>query len=417
MIRMNIRRGAAGQSAARRYDKPGHRHRSPLPGLLFAVLFCLGGPAPPVAACDPAALSPLAAGEKPLLLDDLCLRDLPQSVAGSVAALAGIDPARQFALCGGTYTGEWLRKSMDAFSQAIGQADNEAELQSYLFEHFTLCRAAGGDGAGRMLVTGYYEPEFAGSLVREAPFLHPLYGVPPDLVTEGEKAGRLQDGRLLPYWSRGEIEAGDLLHGQEIVYLSDPIDVFILHVQGSGRIRLPDGEVRQVQFAATNGREYRSIGRLLADRGVMALEEVTMPKIVAYLRDHPGEMREIFDHNERYVFFSLSAADKKLQDAGPAGSLGQPLTAGRSLAVDSDCFPVPLPGYLETELPVFDEQGNVTGWQTLHRFVVNQDTGAAIRGPGRADLFLGADAYAARAAGVMKQAGALYFLILKARRQ
>ena len=392
--------------------------RFPIRLFCLALLLLCGRVPPPVAACGPAALAPVAAGEKPLLLDDLALGDLRQSVARSVDAFTGLDPEQQFTLCGRTYAGEWLRKSMAAFLLAIEQADNEADLQSDLFARFTLCRTAGGDGSGRMLVTGYYEPFFAGSLVKEAPFLYPLYQVPPDLVTaaapqEGMEAGRLEGGRLVPYWSRAEIEGGNLLQGREIVYLADPVEVFLLHVQGSGRIRLTDGSVRQGRFAATNGREYRSIGRLLAERGVMTLEEVTMPKIVAYLHDHPEEMRSILDHNERYVFFSLVAADAALPDAGPLGSMGQPLTAGRSLAVDSSCFPVPLPGYLKTELPLFDGQGNVTGWQPLHRFVVNQDTGAAIQGPGRVDLFLGADAYAARAAGVMKQAGTLYFLILK----
>ena len=404
MMRMNFRRGKEALCCGL--------------GLWAVTLLVLCIPELPAAVCDQAALAPVAAGEKPLLLDDLTLRDLRQSVARSVDVFSGLDRAQQFALCGRTYSGEWLRQSMAAFLRAIEEADDEAALQNDLFDQFTVCRAAGGDGSGRMLVTGYYEPFFAGSLVKEAPFLYPLYEVPPDLVTEaapqeGREAGRLEEGRLVPYWSRAEIESGNLLQGREIVYLADPVEVFLLHVQGSGRIRLPDGAVRQVRFAATNGRQYRSIGRLLADRGVMAIEEVTMPKIVAYLRDHPGEMRSILDHNERYVFFSLAAADAARPDEGPLGSMGQPLTAGRSLAVDSSCFPVPLPGYLETELPLFDGQGNVTGWQSLHRFVVNQDTGAAIRGPGRADLFLGADAYAAQAAGVMKQAGTLYFLILK----
>jgi len=385
-------------------------------GISVAVLL-LSDPAIGVADCD-TALTQVAPGSMPLLLDDSGLQDLQKSVERSAAALKRIDGEQQFALCGRVYSTPWLQKSMAEFLRGVEAFTNEADFQRFLFDNFDVCRSQGSDGAGRMLVTGYYEPFFAGSLIKKAPFIYPLYQVPPDLVVssgnqDGNEAGRMEDGRIVPYWTRAEIEKGNLLQGGEIVYLADPVDVFILHVQGSGRIRLPDGSVRKVHFAASNGRGYQSIGRLLVDRGAMTLEEVTMPKIVSYLHDHPDEMQEILHHNDRYIFFSLSPVLGETENEGPAGSLGQPLTVGRSLAVDSTCFPAPMVGYLETELPVFADDGFLSGWESLHRFVVNQDTGAAIRGPGRVDLFLGGDAYAARAAGVMKQPGALYFLLLK----
>lgn len=385
-------------------------------GVAAAVLL-LSGPTIPAAACDK-ALKQVARGSMPLFLDDSGLQDLQKSVERSAAALALIDGEQQFALCGRIYSAQWLQKSMATFLRGVETYTNEADFQTFLFDNFNVCRAQGSDGAGQMLVTGYYEPFFAGSLTRQFPFVYPLYQVPQDLVLPagnqaGNEAGRLENGRIVPYWTRAEIENGDLLQGREIVYLADPVEVFILHVQGSGRIRLPDGSVQKVHFAASNGRQYQSIGRLLVDRGVMTLEEVTMPKIVSYLHDHPDGKQEILHHNDRYIFFSLSSAKGEAADEGPAGNMGQPLTAGRSLAVDSVCFPGPMVGYLETELPVFADDGTLTGWKSVHRFVVNQDTGAAIRGPGRVDIFLGGDVYAARAAGVMKQPGALYFLLLK----
>jgi len=402
----------------RRLISAGNRLRCFI-GITVALL--LSGPAAPAAACD-TALKQVMPGGMPLLLDDSGLRDLQKSVERSLAALARTDQEQQFVLCGRVYSIQWLQQSLAAFLRGLASCTNEADFQAFLFDHFDVCHSRGADGAGQMLVTGYYEPFFAGSLTRQFPFVYPLYQVPPDLVLPAEnqddhEAGRLQDGRLVPYWSRAEIEKGDLLRGRELVFLADPVEVFILQVQGSGRISLPDGSVRAVQFAASNGRKYRSIGRLLADRGVMTLEEVTMPKIVAYLHEHPEEMQDILHHNDRYIFFSLSPAQGETAAEGPAGSLGQPLTAGRSLAVDSRCFPAPMVGYLETELPLFDDQGAVTGWQALHRFVVNQDAGAAIQGAGRVDLFLGGDEYAARAAGVMKQRGVLYFLLLKAEKR
>jgi len=387
---------------------------------VMAALLLLSGPAISVSACD-TALEPVAAGRMPLFLDDSGRQDLQKSVESSMISLGRIDREKQFVLCGRRYSTPWLQKSMATFLRGLEASSNEADFQTFLFDNFDVCQAQGSDGAGRMLVTGYYEPFFAGSLIRKSPFVYPLYQVPPDLVVpaenlDGNEAGRMEAGRLVPYWTRAEIEKGDLLQGQEIAYLADPVDVFILHVQGSGRVRLPDGSVRKVHFAASNGRKYQSIGRLLVDRGVMPLEEVTMPKIVSYLHDHPDEMQSILHHNDRYIFFSLSPAEEDTEHEGPAGSMGQPLTAGRSLAVDSMCFPAPMMGYLETDLPIFSTNGSLSGWKALRRFVVNQDTGAAIKGPGRVDLFLGSDEYAARAAGVMKQPGALYFLVLKEER-
>ncbi|MEW6290011.1 MAG: MltA domain-containing protein [Thermodesulfobacteriota bacterium] len=385
-------------------------------GVAAAVLL-LCGLAITASACDP-ALRQVAPDSMPFFMDDAGWQDLQKSVERSMTALAGIDKEQLFVLCGRSYPASWLQQSMAVFLRGLQTYPAEADFRKFLSANFDVCQTKGSDGAGRMLVTGYYEPFLAGSLTRQSPFVYPLYQVPPDLVVPagnlaGNEGGRMEDGRFVPYWTRAEIETGDLLQGQEIVYLADPLDVFILQVQGSGRIRLPDGSVRKVHFAASNGRRYLSIGRLLVDRGVMSLEEVTMPKIVSYLHDHPDEMQDILRHNDRYIFFSISPAGGETDNEGPAGSLGQPLTAGRSLAVDGMCFPVPMVGYLETALPVFADRGAVIGWKPLRRFVVNQDSGAAIKGPGRADLFLGGDEYAARAAGVMKQPGALYFLVLK----
>lgn len=375
------------------------------------------------AVCD-GALAPVAENAIPLFADDTNLDDLQGSVNRSIAVLAQIDSEKRFAVCGRLYSAGWLRKSMETVAQGAVTHTDQGNFQKFLVENFRICRATGSDGDGRMLVTGYYEPLMKGSLVKEPPFLYPLYQVPADLIVQtgqsgGEEVGRLEDGRFVPYRTRAEIENSHLLQGQELLYLADPLDVFILHVQGSGTIMLPDGSARKVHYGASNGRKYRSIGRLLADRGVIPLEEVTLPGIISYLRAHPDEMQSVLHHNERYVFFSLlpEAGGAEQQNSGPAGSMGQPLTAGRSLAVDRACFPAPLLGYLRTDSPLFDQQGRLTGWKPLRRFVVNQDSGAAIQGPARVDLFLGGDEYAARAAGLMKQQGELYFFILKERQE
>jgi len=382
--------------------------------LFLSVLFAVAPPKP-VHPCD--GLIRMERDEWPFLLDDTAPGDLQQSVDRSIAFLSKIKKDEQFVLCGRTYSAAYLRLGLEVFGRGLALAADEKEFQRFLLNNFILCRAKGGDGAGTMLVTGYYEPLLAGSLEKKAPYLYPLYRRPADLVERtrddgGKEVGRLASGEFIPYWTRREIEQGNLPPGNEIVYLADPVDVFVLQVQGSGKVRLPDGSVGKVRYAANNGRQYRSIGRLLVDRGAMTLEEVTLPKIIDYLHAHPDEVEEILRHNDRYIFFSLVDGENDRPLEGPLGSFGQPLTGGRSLALDKKCFPAPLVGFLETELPRFDADGNLTGWRATHRFVVNQDTGAAIQGPGRVDFFLGGDKYAEQAAGVMKQPGALYFFLL-----
>lgn len=191
--------------------------------------------------------------------------------------------------------------------------------------------------------------------------------------------------------------------------MADPIEVFILQVQGSGLVEFENGEVQQLLFAGTNGREYRSIGRLLADEGRLPLAEITMPSIRQYLHEHLDERQRILHYNERYVFFRL--VEQGL-DQGPVGSMGAVLTPGRSVALDLDTFPVGGLYYLTTERPPEKIESPVA-WQPLTRFVLHQDTGAAIKGSGRLDFFWGSGAYPEHAAGLMKQPGSLYMLMKK----
>ncbi|NOR10041.1 MAG: transglycosylase [Desulfovibrionaceae bacterium] len=375
-------------------------------------LFLLWSVDAPAAGCRSFLAVP--AGELPFWVDDSDIASLQHAVNRNLIYLGKLPAAQEVELCDSTFSVNHLIATQHTLLGAIERFHEPEKLQQFLISHFEICKAAGRKGDGNMLVTAYYEPTFAGSLKYDPPFIYPLYGVPADLVsrkdsTGSRQTGRMQDGELVPYWTRGEIEGKKLLAGNEIMYLADPIEAFILHVQGSGQVRLPDGKVRQVQFAGTNNHKYTSIGKVLVEEGVMSLEEVTLPRIIKYLHDHPEEQKRIFHKNARYVFFSIG----EKQDHGPTGSMGQPLTAGRSIAIDRNCFPHGILGYLKTEKPIFDEFGAVTGWKTAGRFVASQDSGAAIKGPGRIDLFLGNSSDAEKAAGVMKQPGNLYFLILK----
>jgi len=347
-----------------------------------------------------------ALGTPPQLLrDDLSATSLLSAVGHSLDYLEKLPADRPMRLCNGIYTTGWLTETLRDFSDLVTRYGTGPELTKMVRQQFDICPAAGDDS---LLITGYYEPEVAGSLTPTPTYRYPLYRVPPDLVIRGNRIGREEQGRMVPYWSREEIETQNRLKGLELVYLADPVDAFLLHVQGSGRVRLPDGAVRRVHFAAKNGHAYRSIGRILADQGKIPLAEVTMPRITEYLSAHPGEREQILHGNPSFIFFSWGESGLT-----PNGSLGEPLTAGRSVALDPACFPPGALGYLVSRKPRLDSEGDVAGWTEMRRFVLHQDSGSAIKGAGRLDLFWGGDRSAAIAAGVMKQPGTLFFLVKK----
>ena len=310
-----------------------------------------------------------------------------------------------------------LLASMETFLDILKQKPSPEEFAHAVRENFILYQASGRDKGekGEMLITGYYEPLLEGSLTRKDPFIHPLYAAPDSLLTYRDPATGKQttgrkdtEGGKVPFWTRAEIEEGNLLAGNELVYLKDPVDAFILHVQGSGKVRLRDGSLQAIQFAATNGRKYKSIGKLLVDESKMSREEATMPTIRHYLQQNPDERKRILHHNPRFVFFQWNKTKES-----PTGSIGLPLTAGRSIAVDPATLPTGVMAYLISQKPVLDKKGQLLRWETMQRFVLPQDTGAAIKGAGRADLFWGNGHYAETAAGNMKEQGQLYFLVKK----
>lgn len=340
--------------------------------------------------------------------DDLKLQGLVTAAEISLRIMGGRDDQRRYQFCGRSYTLAELRQSLTAFTAAARAAADPAELAAYVEQNFVFCPQAGpGEQDQRAFLTGYFEPEVAGSLEPDEQYRYPLYAPPADLVTSKGRTGRLQDGRLEPYWSRRQIEEQDLLAGKELVYLADPLEAFVLHVQGSGRVRLPDGQIRPVLYAAKSGREYRSIGRLLIEEGELSREDADLPGILAYLRQNPEEIKRVLHHNQSYIFFRLGEPG----EPAPLGSFGRPLTAGRSLALDQQYYPPGALTWLAAEKPRFNDEGTVTDWQPMGRFAFNQDSGSAIQGRGRVDLFWGHDDYAARAAGVSRHRADLYLLL------
>lgn len=262
-------------------------------------------------------------------------------------------------------------------------------------------------GAERGFMTGYFEPEFEGSLTRSDAFPTPLYGRPADLVTrmpgddwpeldQALTSARRTARGLEPFPDRAAIEDGVLAgQGLEILWMRDPVDRFVLQVQGSGRIRLPDGKVTRLVYAGRNGHPYTSLGRELSRRENIPPEQMTMDKLIARLKADAGFARDLIRLNRSFVFYARN--DDLPPESGPIGGAGLPLTPLRSIAVDRSLWPYGMPAWIETEIP--DGKG---GSERLARLMLAQDTGTAIVGPARIDLFVGSGAEAGHRAGLIR---------------
>ena len=381
-----------------------------------------------VAACSPSPKEPpkavvfeLVPGDKlPAFPDDLDHPSLQKAIQTSLTFFERVPANQHFLLGERELSPEVLKASLLHFQKLL---ERERLDRDAIAEAFDVYRVRGEKDQETSLVTGYYEPILEGRLQRGPEFAYPLYGLPPDLVTidltafdslrfPGERlVGRLQSNRVVPYYTRAEIDGAGRLdhHGGQLVWLKDPVDAFFLHVQGSGLIKLADDRLARIGYAGANGRPYRSIGKLLIDRGTLAPQEMSLQAIRDYLRRHPESRDEVMWHNESYVFF-------RWVQEGPLGSLNLPLTAGRSIATDPRYFPRGALAYLEGQQPRLGEAGQVAGWAPLNRWVLNQDTGGAIKGPGRVDLFCGTGLQAGEIAGRMKHPGRLYLLVRKGER-
>jgi membrane-bound lytic murein transglycosylase A len=319
------------------------------------------------------------------------------------------------------FSPENIFRTLLLFRDLLGSASDEAEVDRKIRENFHFWELNQENPSTRILLTGYYEPILEGNLEAGSEYRYPLYGRPPELLELAPDKGaagnptlkrvvRIENGGEVPYFSRRDIDTERVLQGKglELIWLKDPWERFVLHIQGSGQVRLPDGNTIRVGYAASNGRPYRSIGRYLIDQGLLDEKNISMERIREYIQRNPAWAEEIFNYNERYIFFRL------LPDCeGPQGALGVPLTPKRSIATDLTIFPPGALAYLESRQPELDESGRIVGWKPLRRFVLNQDTGGAIKGPGRLDLFFGSGERAGRAAGEMKEEGKIYLLLAK----
>ena len=348
------------------------------------------------------------------LNDDLDFASLELAIDRSVQYYEGSSQNSVYRMADKLIGAKQLKESLLAFRKIIRNGASNEEKKNQIRQDFDIYRAAGDDEYGGVLFTGYYEPLLEGSLTPTDKYRYPLYKPPPDLVMKAiskneTKISRMKNGEAVLYYTRREIDVEGVLKGRglELAWVADPVELSTLHIQGSGKIKLEDGRMLTVSYAQNNGRPFRSVTRYMLDNGMIKGSESSYRNVKIFLKSKKEqELFEILSYNERYIFF-------RFVDKEPVGSLGQPVTPDRSIATDPDYFPQGALAFIRLRKPLFDAEGNIKERVPFSRFVLNQDKGSAIKGPGRVDLFCGFGANAQSTAGNLKEKGELYFLIKK----
>jgi membrane-bound lytic murein transglycosylase A len=367
-------------------------------------------------ASDNKARPPLPTGLPKILQDDLDRASLRQVVQNQFDAMQEADLSLRVQLGPWTLTQGHLRKNLESFLKLIDENLPQREFSKRILEEYVLYK--GGKGKKKkMLFTGYYTPVIKASPVRTEEYIYPLYRAPSEPVNvrlisgSSDEETDMEGSHSLKSWrtlTREQIDREGALtrKGLEIAWLKDDLERFFLHIQGSGTLRFPDGSTHGVQFVAANGYTYKGIGRLMVRDGVIKLSQGSMQGIKHYLRNNPQDIPKYFYQNKRYIFFDWSGVN-------PLGSGGGELVAGRSIATDKSIYPAGGLAFIRLRKPVLDTQGKIKSWVPVSRFVADQDTGNAIRGPGRADLYFGAGNEPGVKAGHFKEWGEVYYLMNK----
>ncbi|MBD2123855.1 murein transglycosylase A [Trichocoleus sp. FACHB-262] len=295
-----------------------------------------------------------------------------------------------------------VRRSLVRFRQLVTKSRSAAELKAAVQREFVLYRAVGKDKQGTVAYTGYFEPTYTASRVRTAEYRYPLFRIPPGLA-EWSK----------PQPTRARLEGKDGLQfakgplkNLELVWLRDRLEAFLIQVQGSARLQMTDGSTMTVGFAGKTSHPYTGVGRELVKDGKMRLEDLTLPNLLEYFHQHPEDLDVYLPRNRSFVFF------RETYGAAATGSLGVPVTAERSIATDKSLMPPGALALIDTPLPQPSAAGKLEQ-RPVSRYVLDQDTGSAIKGPGRVDIFMGTGVKAGDRAGLTNSTGQLYYLLLK----
>ncbi len=401
-----------------------------LQAICFLAVVCfLAGCYPGAKEKVPVPLKKLKPDRYPMFTDDMEFENLAESMEQSLTYFRRVPTDRIYTYGKETYTAAHMIASMETFKAFLETKPSAHDLNEFIRSYFFVYAAA-GNSDGEVLFTGYFEPTYEGSLEgnREGSlepgdaYPYPLYSRPNDLVeidlslfSDKYKGHRRltamvnpETKRVVPYDSRQKINAEKDFHtrSEPVAWLKNRVDRFFLEIQGSGRIDLGNGEVLRVHYAGSNGKAYRSIGRYLIDKNEILKENMSMQAIRTWLEMHPDRMDEVLHFNESFVFF-------RTETGGPYGSIGVEVTPLRSIATDRRLFPKGGLCFVQTRLPDTININPLKEWQDVSFFVLNQDTGGAINGPARADLFCGNGHYAKFTAGHMNQYGRLFFLVMR----
>lgn len=343
----------------------------------------------------------------------------------SLAYLRTGNPPKYFHVADRTYAPGILIDSLEDLIAIARTAKTSAEFAKRVRQDFDVFQSVGGDGAGRVVFSSYYQPVLRASRRRTKLYDVPLYKRPPDMVEvdlaafgranggDSTLIGRVgKDKRVVPYFTRGDIDIRRVLRGRglEVAWLKSKFDALDLHIQGSGILRYPDGTERLAKYAGTNNRPYNSVGLLLVKANIFTHEEITHDKVREYLHAHPQAEDWILAQNPRYTFFDI---DKLPPDGEPFGSIEQSLVPARSIAIDPAVIPLGAIAYFTTTSPQVDRAGRLLGQFPTARFALCMDTGGAIKGPGRVDIYAGHGEQAAITARNQWADGKLYILIKK----
>ncbi len=295
-----------------------------------------------------------------------------------------------------------VRRSLLRFRQLIVNSNSPAQLQAAVQREFVFYKSVGNDGKGTVKFTAYYEPVYTASRVRTNVYKYPLYRLPPDF----EKWSKPHPKRIQLEGKDGLLGDKSRLRGLEILWFRDRWEAYMVQIQGSAQIQLTNGTATSIGYAGGTDYPWTSIGRELAKDGKVTLKQLTLPRMTEYFQQHPQELNNYLPRWERFVFF------KETNGEAATGSINVPVTAERSIATDKSIMPPGALALVNTSLPYPTASGRLN-YRTVSRFVLDQDTGSAIKGPGRVDYFMGTGKLAGDRAGVTGGNGSLYYLLLK----
>ncbi|MDJ0599853.1 MAG: murein transglycosylase A [Crocosphaera sp.] len=298
-------------------------------------------------------------------------------------------------------TRDRVRRSLMRFKQLLKTAKTPEALQTAIAKEFTLYQSVGNDNQGTVHFTGYFEPVYRASRQRTAEYRYPLYFEPKDF-----------ENWQKPHPTRLELEGenglgnNSIIRGNELIWMRDRLEAYLVHVQGSARLILTNGETITVGYDSSTDYPYVSIGREVVKDGIFELEELTLPRLMGYLNENPQQLSNYLPRNNRFIFF------RETDGAPPQGSLSVPVTAERSIATDKSMMPPGALALIKTAIPYVTKTGEMET-RLVTRYVLDQDTGSAIQGPGRVDIFMGTGKQAGDRAGLISNNGKLYYLLLK----